>query len=299
MSVSIIFLIALTPFEADKVEISLEDGQRIVHLIGNVIIEGEETRITCAEAKISEAEGWVRLMRDVKLTDRNGVVGAGFAIYYFKDDLGYLSDSVRIVTPHEEISTDSLYYDGSRDSVEMYGSVMIRDIRNDMTVTGNRGWYNLAQDKGSLTGSPELRIMRQVKEPIIVDAVTFELHTGQDLFHGYDSVKAIIDSIIVFCDTFSYDLAKERGNMVKPRIVENDNELTGTRGQFVLSDKQIEVMSVENGESVYYTKEGSKNHVEGDMISIMFEDGKAKTIKVDGKPKGTLSLQRSEQSAGD
>ncbi len=299
MPLCFLFLITLTPFQADKVEIFMENDQRIVHLIGNVIIEGEATRITCAEAKISEEEGWVKLTQDVRLEDHNGLASAGFAIYYFNEDRGYLRDSVHIVTSDEEIMADSLYYDGSRDSVEMYGRVMIKDTRNDMIVTGDRGWYNLADDKGLLTGDPKLQIMRQGKDPMTVDASTFALLTGQDMFHGYDSVKATIDSITVFCDTFAYDLVKEKGTMTRPRILQKNNELTGTHGLFVLADKQIEMMSVINGESVYYTAEGSENYVKGDTISIMFEQGKAKTIAVQGAPKGKLSLKRSEQSAGD
>jgi lipopolysaccharide export system protein LptA len=295
----IIFMMALTPFQADKVEIFMEDDQRIVHLIGNVLIEGEATKITCSEAKISEVRGWVQLFHEVRLEDHNGIVSAVSAIYYFNEDRGYLRDSVKIVTPNEEISAESLYYDGARDSVEMYGNVIINDMKNDMSVAGDRGWFNLAQDRGLLSGSPRLEIKRQGKAPIVVYANTFKLLTAQDFFYGYDSVQAIIDSITVLCDTFSYNLEGEEGSMVRPRIQETDNVLTGTHGQFRLSNKEIEMMSVLNGQSVYYTKEGSKNIVEGDTISIMFQDGKATRIRVGGKPKGHLSLKESEQGAGD
>jgi lipopolysaccharide export system protein LptA len=295
----LMLLITLTPFQADKVEIFTEDNERIVHLIGNVIIEGGETRITCSDAKISEIHGWVKLFQNVVLQDRNGVVSAVSAIYYFNEDRGYLKDSVKIVTADEEISADSLYYDGVHDSVEMYGNVVITDVRNDMSVSGDRGWYNLARDEGLLVGNPKLEVMRQDKSPIVVYANTFELLTRQDLFYGYDSVQAIIDSITVMCDTFSYNLNSETGRMVRPAIREKNNELTGAYGQFRLTNREIEVMSVEQGNSLYYTKEGSQNIVKGDTISITFQQGQARMIRVEGKPRGILSLKRSEESAGD
>jgi lipopolysaccharide export system protein LptA len=295
----VMFLITLTPFQADRVEIFTEENERIVHLIGNVVIESSAARITCAEAKISEMSGWVRLFQDVRLEDRNGVVSAVSAIYYFNEEHGYLKDSVMIVTPDEEISADSLYYDGAHDSVEMYGNVLIRDKRNDMLVSGDGGWYNLEKDEGLLFGDPKLEITRQEKAPIVVYANTFELLTRQELFHGYDSVRALIDSITVLCDTFSYYLKEERGRMVGPRIQEEQNELTGTQGQFIMKDKEIEVLRVEQGQSTYYTKEGSRNFVQGDTISIIFHEGQAIRIIVDGEPKGHLSLKRSMESAGD
>jgi len=295
----ILLLIAMTPFRADKVEISKEGDERIVHLVGNVVIDGGETVITCSEAAINEAHGWVKLSGAVRLVDENGEVNAQSAIYYFKEARGYMSDSVTVITADERIGSDSLYYDGTRDSVEMYGNVVMEDVRNSMVVVGERGWYNLAADEGSLFGTPELRIMREDKAPIVIHARAFKLVTKDNQFYGFDSVQAVIDSINVRCDTFSYDLKAEAGWMIRPIIKEKNNELTGTYGDFTMRNKEIELLGVTNGKSVYYTKEGSKNTVEGEKITVTFSDGKAKSIRVDGLPRGVLSLKRNEQSAGD
>jgi hypothetical protein len=112
-------------------------------------------------------------------------------------------------------------------------------------------------------------------------------------------VQAVIDSIIVYCDTFSYNLRDETGEMAKPVIHEKRNELKGNHGRFSMKNKEIQTVSVTNGQSVYYTEEGSKNIVEGEYISILFEKGVATTIKVEGQPKGLLFLKRSDESAGD
>lgn len=297
--VLLLILLTLTPFSADRVEIFKDNGERIVHLIGNVIIEGEATRITCAEAKISEVHGSVNLIGDVELHGPNGLVSAAAAIYYFNEDRGYLSDSVTIITSDEKITADSLYYDGAKDSVEMYGNVFIEDEENDLHVSGAQGWYNLSRDEGMLLGNPKLQIIRQDKEPITVHAKVFKLHTNEDQFYGFDSVQAVIDSIVVYCDTFSYNLKTEAGEMVNPIIREKKNELVGSHGQFKLRNKEIQAVSVTNGRSVYYTDEGSKNTVEGDSISILFNEGTATTIKVQGQPRGLLLLKGSGENAGD
>jgi lipopolysaccharide assembly outer membrane protein LptD (OstA) len=297
--VFLLMLFTLTPFSADRVEIFKENGERIVHLIGNVVIEGEETTITCAEAKISEVQGWVNLAGDVKLQGRSGLVSADAAVYYFNEDRGYLSDSVTIITSDEKISADSLYYDGRKDSVEMYGNVLIEDEENNLHVSGAHGWYNLSRDEGLLQGAPKLQIIRQDKEPIIILAKMFKLRTNEDQFYGFDSVQAIIDSIVVYCDTFSYNLKTEAGEMTNPIIHEKENELMGSHGQFRMKNKEIQVVSVTNGRSVYYTEEGSKNIVEGKSISILFQEGAATTIKVEGQPRGLLLLKRSGESVSD
>ena len=296
----ILFLLfTLTPFQADKLEIFKEDNERIVHLIGNVIIEGDETKIMCAEAKISEAHGWVWLSQNVKILNRNGEVTASSAVYYFNEDRGYLSDSVTIVTQDEKIRSDSLYYDGMTDSVEMYGNVVIEDNRNNLIAHGERGWYNLAKDEGLLMDDPHLEVARQGKTPMMVYANAFKLHTNDNLFYGFGSVRAIIDSVVVNCDTFSYDLQKESGEMVRPVIQEGESELRGAHGRFTLKNKEMEFMNIRNGQSVYYTEGGSRNFVEGENISITFRLGRAAMITVEGQPNGVLWLRRSQENAGD
>lgn len=290
---------ALTPFRADRVEIIEEERERIVYLLGNVVIESDEAVITCDEARISEAHGWVRLSGAVKVLDANGEINARSATYYFNENRAYLSDSVIIVTARERIMSDSLYYDGTRNWVEMYGDVLIEDDRNNMVVSGESGWYDLARDEGSLSGDPELRIMREDKTPIVVYANAFALLTRDDQFRGYDAVRAVIDSINIQCDTVSYDLRSEAGEMVRPVIREKNNELTGTRGEFRLRNREIELLDVVNGRSVYYTKEGSKNTVEGGRIAVTFSEGRVVMIRVDSLPRGVLYLKRSQEGAVD
>jgi lipopolysaccharide assembly outer membrane protein LptD (OstA) len=83
-----IFLLAFTPFVADKVEIIRENGESTVHLLGNVIIEDEQTKITCTEARLNDTKGVVVLYFDVMIVDENGEIHANAATYYFREKKG-------------------------------------------------------------------------------------------------------------------------------------------------------------------------------------------------------------------
>jgi lipopolysaccharide assembly outer membrane protein LptD (OstA) len=293
------FLLCLTPFSADKVEIIRENGKSIVHLLGNVVIEDENTRITCSEASLNQTENYVVLVHDVKIVDKNGEIKSNFAVYYFKEKKGYLRDSVFLITTDQIISSDSLYYNGIEEMVEMFDNVKIEDRKNNLIGYGNRGWYDLKEDEGHLVNAPRLEIIRENKEPIDVRAREFQLISNSNTFYGFDSVVAIVDSITIYCDTFSYNLKTENGIMIKPVILEKNNELKGETGQFSIRNNGIESLSVQKGWSKYYTDEGSKNIVEGDTITIIFHDGKASRIIVEGEPRGVLSLKRKAEDAGD
>lgn len=295
----LVFLLCLTPFSADKVEIIRENGESIVHLLGNVVIEDENTRITCSEASLNQTENYVILVHDVKIVDKNGEIKSNFAVYYFKEKKGYLKDSVSLITADQIISSDSLYYRGFEELVEMFDNVKIEDEKNNLIAYGDRGWYDLKKDEGYLVGAPRLEIIRENKEPTDVRAREFQLINNSNTFYGFDSVVAIIDSITIYCDTFSYNLKTENGTMTKPVILEKNNELKGETGQFKMKNRNIESFNVQRGTSKYYTEEGSKNVVEGDSISIIFQDSKASRIIVEGEPRGVLSLKRKAEDAGD
>jgi len=297
--VLIIILLCITPFSADKVEIIKENGESIVHLSGNVVIEDERARITCSEAYLNETKDYVALIQEVTIVDRNGQINTDFARYYFKDRKGYLTGNVSLQRTDQIITSDSLYYSGLEDHVEMFGNVKIEDHENNLIAYGSRGWYNLQEDEGYLVDHPFLDIIRENREPIKINALRFKLNNSSNVFYGFDSVVALIDSITVHCDTFVYDLNTENGSMTRPLIVEDKNELKGESGQFKMNNKSIESLSVQKGMSQYYTKEGSINIIEGETIDIIFEDGKASHIIVEGKPKGILHLKQREDNAGD
>lgn len=295
----LVLLLCVTPFSADKVEIIKENGESVVYLVGNVAIEDEHTKITCAEARLNEAQKYVILLNHVIISDKSGTINADYARYYFDDRRGYLSGNVTLTRSEEIISADSLYYNGMEEVIEMFRNVVIEDKKNDMIAQGGRGWYNLKDDEGHLVDNPVLEILREQKEPITLWAQEFHLKINNDEFLGYDSVKAIIDSITVYCDTFLYNLKSEHGILTMPHIVEKNNELSGQTGQFTMKEKNIESFRVAEGTSTYYTKEGSKNIVEGSEIRIIFDEGKATTIFVEGNPKGILSLKKAVEDAGD
>jgi len=296
--VILFFLLSLTPFSADKIEIIKEENTSVIHLLGNVKIEDENLKIACREASLHEAEDYVVLIDDVSIIDENGKIQAEFAIYYFDEKKGYLRDSVVLLTGSEIIRADSLYYDGVEELVQMFGNVMIEDKKNNLMAYGEQGWYNLSEDEGCLFKGPRLEIVRENKEPMKVKAQEFKLLADSNKFFGFDSVTAVIDSITVYCDTFSFDLKEDHGTMVNPVILEKNNELRGETGTFKMKDKEIESFGVHRGWSTYYTDEGSKNTVEGEEINIVFRDGKAIKIIVDGEPSGILRLKRKEEDAG-
>lgn len=288
----LLVLFSLTPFSADKVEIIKEDGASIIHLIGNVVIEDEQTKIECEDARLYETEDFVELKDSVVISDKDGSIAAARARYYFGEKKGYLGGDVCLVSDGQVITADSLFYDGIAQYVEMDRNVVIEDTLNNMLGYGNRGWYDLGDDIGRLVQSPRIELIREGKEPIYITAIQFVLHTRENMFYGHDSVVARIDSIIVYCDTFAYDLSLDKGTMIAPHVVEDQNTLKGTTGQFSMKDDQVELFQVQNGSSEYHSDAGNINNVTGDTISIYFENGEAVTIVVDGNPSGVLELKR-------
>jgi len=288
----IFLLFYLTPFSADRVEIVQEAGTRVIYLIGNVVIEDEATRITAIKAIFNEGKSLVDLKGDVKIVDKNGVITARYGRYWLDKKIGKLSGDVILTSSDKTISADSLRYDGIANLVEMTDSVKIVDHKNKLVAMGSRGWYDLKREEGVLTKQPNVEISREGREPIRLKAREFQLLTNENKFYGYDSVVAVIDSITIYADTLMYNLDFEHGELVKPSIYEKKNILKGSRGDFKLKDKVIQSFMVEDGWSKYYTNEGSENIIEGEKISITFNENKASKITVQGNPRGVLTMKK-------
>ncbi len=289
-------IFGLTPFSADRVEILRDEGLSVVHLIGNVVIQGETRKITCHEAYLHESEDYVTLKGNVIVSDDHGRILSSEAKFLFGDQRGFMRGGVTLERPDETITADSLYYDAAQSRIEMFRNVRIDDKKNTLTVIGDRGDYDLDREEGVLSGNPRLAIAREDKDSMTITARTFKLMVKQDEFHGLDSVIAKIDSIVIFCDTFLYDLKSEKGVLANPRVVEKGNYLSGRNGLFVMENDEIRTFNVQQAWSRYHDSEGSKNIVHGEVIAIEFDDGQARRITVTGNPKGALYLKAEDDT---
>jgi hypothetical protein len=65
-----------------------------------------------------------------------------------------------------------------------------------------------------------------------------------------------------------------------------------------MKDNDIETLSVYSAWSVYFTKDGTKNIVEGERITIVFEEGQANRIIVTGEPRGVVHMHESNEDVG-
>jgi lipopolysaccharide assembly outer membrane protein LptD (OstA) len=291
----LLLILATTPFLADRIDIIREDNQSIIHLMGNVKIEDENTEIICREAKLNQTAGLVVLIQDVKITDRNGEIYSDWARYYFNSQKGYLKGNIMLLARGRTIKAESLYYDGINEYVEMFHDVTIEDPENKMISHSERGWYDLGKEEGHLVETPRLEILRDERAPMTIEAREFHLIIPASTLFGYDSITVVIDTILIYCDTISYNLKTEHGTMANPIIVEHDNHLTGASGDFQMKNKEIEYLTTRDGWSIYHTKEGSVNVVEGAEIRIIFDKARAVKITVRGEPHGNLTLKRTTE----
>lgn len=295
----LILILSTTPFRADRVEIVKENGEKIVSLKGNVEIEQDSIKIFCYQAQLNETKGYVLLKDSVLIKDNEGEIRANYAIYYLNEKTSVLSGGVKLIEENQVISADSLDYDAQKRSVKMYHNVHLEERKNKIVAYGNEGWYDLNREVGGIKKNPRVEIARKDKLPIIINAKEFLLKNREELCYGYDSVTAVIDSITLFCDSISFDIKRDSGSMINPVVVEKQNVLKGISGGFGLKDKMIDYFRVYAGSANYWTTDGAHNIIEGDTINILFKDGRAYRVKVEGRPKGRLYLKEKEEGAKD
>ncbi len=286
------FLIWVSPFTADKVEIINLPGERVVKLAGNVIIDATPARIFCSEARVYEDRDLAILTGRVKIIDTASSVEADTAYHYLKGERSILKGNVTLFSGSRSIYAESLIYDRVKKFVQAFDSVKFVDTMQKFTSLGNRGSYDLKMGIGRLEDQPCAWIERKDKSPIYVWSRVFEYNAKKNWIVAYDSVRIVIDSIEVSGDSLRYEIDKKIGLIEKIRLTEANNSITGGSGRFALADENLSEFDVNQGQGVYITREGVKNEISGGLMRFKFNNGKAVAIEVYDRPRALLYLKK-------
>lgn len=288
----ILWLIVISPFSADKVEIINEGNEQIVKLLGNVIIEEKDAKITCYEAVIYEGKDLAVLNGKVKIADTTGTIEADTAYHYLKELRSILKGNVVLKNKAREIYADSLVYTKKNELAQAYGRVRFVDTAQKFNALGKLGTYDLRRGKGRLEGTPQAFVQREGKSPIEINSKYLEFDERLSAIIARDSVKVQIDSLYVTGDTLTYYVNSKTGLITNLNIVERTNTMSGLSGRFTLRDSKLDEFEVSTGQGVYHTEEGTKNEITGGRITFKFKDGKTTAIEVVDSPEGLLFLKR-------
>jgi len=273
---------------AETVTLDETDEGRVSHLIGNVTITHGKTIITGDEGYAYEIQQMAEVQRNVRIDDEATIITAAHAKYFKDERMAVLTDSVELRDGKQLLKTDSLVYFKTRKFSEGYGNVVLIDKERNTEVKGNYGEYDFVDDAGFITDNPELILFEKAKK-ITVSGDTLRIKRKENFMSCKGNVKVKEDSITATAGYLEY--FSDSGRMYlneKPFIEQSDKStLSGSSIEVFLKNREItKTVAMNDANGKYQLSNGATNNVQGDTISILFEDGKTARIIVVGNTNG-------------
>ncbi len=225
------------------------------------------------DEEFSTAFGNVRVID----RQRGTTVFGGYLEYDSRSGYSLMSESPVLVQIDSTESgvTDTLIVTGItmesvRDTVRLFhASGEVELMRSDLAAKGEHASYHIDQDHLSLTGDP---ILWYRNNQVVGDSIHVVLENRR------------LRTLEVFGRTFAISKNDER-------YPDRFNQLTGVELTMLFSDDELEKIEVrEQATSVYYVFEdpdpNGLNHVSGDRIEVLFENGAVRELKITGGIEG-------------
>jgi lipopolysaccharide export system protein LptA len=284
---------------ADRVELEVIGEQTVTHLVGNVVVTHGEAVLTGEEATAFEQQSLAVIRGNVRLIDQ-GVVFTGREGAYLRDERrAELTGDVVIVDRDKTITADRITYLRDTRVAEGYGNVCIVNSDRDVTVCGGEGTYDFAADHGTMEESPTIILSRG--RPTVIDAERVELFDGDDIAIARGGVEVKREQVEAQCDELVYHSSEERALLRgDPVVVEGANWLKGNEIELIFADNALtEAHVMGRARCRHEVEGGGVNEVEGESITVTFENESATRMIVEGQARGVYRLPSEEEESGD
>jgi hypothetical protein len=292
----IIFSFFSVMFAADisapKMEILDSPQGRVTVFPQGITITDKDTKITGKNAVFYEKENRAKIYDSLLINTSQFTITADTAYYAFGEKKTTLKGNVKVESETLRIETPTLTFEQSKNLVKARDGVIIKEKLQNLTIMSKIGEYNFTDALGTVDSSPTLYIERS--ETTIVHSSKMILKNRQDQFLAIDSVSAKTGKTILKCDTLLFFIKEDSGLALgNPKVLDNKNEIEGKTIKFYFAKedsnhtaqdksslKNVKVLDAAN--ATYFTEEGGKLEVQGQIFSINYKNGDIDNIHVFG-----------------
>lgn len=140
--------------EADEIENQRIDGKDVMKARGDVRFSHDTLTATCDQAAFFREMQTAILIGNVVLNDRHRTIYCEKARYYARQKRAVCEGNVIFVDRATTLVADSLVYFTQSEQLTAQGQVVIYDSTEEMTMYGERGFYDAKRRYANATGHP-------------------------------------------------------------------------------------------------------------------------------------------------
>ena len=274
--------------EAGKMEILNTDEGRVTVFKEGVTIIDRDTKITARNARFYEKKDLAIVYDSVKIVNPSAVVKSETADYYLSERKTILKGNVSVVQESLEISAPELLVEYQNDRASAKKSFVITEKPHSIQITGKTGEYFLNTEEGMIDSLPNLTVKKN--ETLEVTSQKLSFKNKDNLAEASGKVIVISGKAILYCETLIYNWAKDSGAAFgKPILREDKNEVKGKTFYFFTKDGELQRMEIKDeANGYYYNEENDRIEIGGEMLGLLFSEGKTNSINVKNLKLGKL-----------
>jgi lipopolysaccharide export system protein LptA len=271
--------------------INTEQG-RVTLLEGGVTITHGSAVITAQSGKGIEAKDEAVLEGEVRIVDGETTMESRTGEYFRRGKRAVLRGDVRIDDGRELVQADEVTYFRDSKIASASGSVSFKNKANEVTVEGGKGTYYFEEDRGIMEESPLLTASGE--KQILITSQTMETFDKEAKALVAGDVKVYQEDVTAACDSLIYMSRDDVAMLIgSPWIAEGANRMESANIRLEFANRKLNrAVLTPDAKGFYSVGEGEANTVSGDEMIIVFQDGKAGEVTVNGSAGGTYYMKK-------
>ena len=298
MMIVFFLLFSTLEFEADKMENLRGGAGRTTHLIGNVHLYEEKLDIRGAEAWFKPAEESFIVYDSLRIKAQDADITADSLWFETENRISHLYRRVLVKRGNTEIRAPQIsIYHRSRIAKISYGA-QIRDLKEDILVTGDEVSYDLGKDRGSVLRNPILREERDSSD-FRITSKRMHIDQGNKSASAAENVRIVTEDANVYCDTLILFYEQDFGHAFGNTAIESpDGRIEADSADFRLTGRNLEEIFLYPYVVTRYRTEGQDSVVvRSPYLTIDLSKKNAETLIFTGGTSGTYFWREAETRA--
>lgn len=285
-------------YTADKMENLREGAGRTTHLIGNVHLYEEKLDIRGAEAWFKPAEESFIVYDSLRIKAQDADITADSLWFETGNRISHLYRRVLVKRGNTEIRAPEItIYHRTRTAKIPYGA-QIRDLKEEILVTGDAVSYSLEDDKGTIERNPRLREDRDSSN-FQITSKRMHIDQGNKSASAAENVRIVTEDANVYCDTLILFYEQDFGHAFGNTAIESpEGRIEADSADFRLTGRNLEEIFLYPYVVTRYRTEGQDSVVvRSPYLTIDLSKKNAETLIFTGGTSGTYFWREAEPRA--
>jgi lipopolysaccharide export system protein LptA len=277
---------------ADSLVSMMLDHQRILKLTGNVKLIQGAAYITCDMAHWWENEDRVVAYGDVSIFDGKRTLTGDEVHYDGQTRTETAIGHVILESGSRQLQAEKVVYTQETEESNAFKNVIIRDLIEEVTLRGERAYYDRKADYGRVEGRPQLsKIDTTSGEEMIIHGMKMEAWGGEQRVLVTDSVSIDKGDLRAVCERAEY-FSEEKTLVLKdnPVIWKQNREMRGDQIDIRLEGTQFRGGTIQGNAQVVSTDSVYQDVLKGKTIQIEAVRDTIKQVIVDGQASSVYHL---------